>query len=233
MSDETRASGSTPAEEGAHAANASLDDGLDETTVGADVDREHRTPRFLRMRFNWHDAEEMRVVSLAHQAVESLIVREFTDAYRILAEIQEVVRIPVQDRDGNQVVNEHGEFVWERTPGGRIIEDYTRLTRKQMESYLGQITTRLFAWEQTAERMWMDAMFARSQYEERYAISYDGLRGNESRTTVDDRKQFAASESAEERYFAIYRTSASRRAQAVVRSMERIGQRLKDLLVAQ
>jgi hypothetical protein len=226
--DETRASGSTPAEEAAHDANRAIDEEFEPHELVAD---ERPSPRFMRMRFNWRNAEEMQTVRMAGMGVDALIVREFADAYQILDEIQSIVRTPVLTPGGDQAL-ENGHPVWERTPNGKIIEDYSRLTRKQQENALGQITTRLFAWEQTAERIWMDAMMARAVYEERFAISYDELRGTMTRTTVDDRTQHANLTAAEDRYFAIYMTSASRRAQAVVRSLERLGQRLKDVIVA-
>lgn len=225
----TRASGSTPAEEVAHEVAAELDR---EIEVGhATPPDEPRQPRFSRMRFNWNSPDEIQTIRAAHGAVEGVIVREFYDAYQILTDIQSIVREQEVDGKGNPKVQD-GLPVWKRTPQGRIEEDYSKLTRKQQENLLGQITTRLFAWEQSAEKMWAEAMMAKSAYEERFAISYDTLRGTASRTTVDDRTQHAAMEAADERYFAIYMTSVSRRAQALVRSMERLGQRLKDVIVA-
>jgi hypothetical protein len=222
-----RASGSTPAEEEAHAAAENLDAEIPEPSTH--TEGEAVSPRFRRMRFNWGDPEEMQTVRMANQAVEALVVREFADAYQILAEIQGIVRTQ-RTTPGGDLMIENGQPAWEKTALGKIIEDYSKMTRKQLESFLGQITTRLFAWEQSGEKMWMEAMFARAAYEERYAISYDALRGTATRTTVDDRNQHAAINAADERYFAIYMTSASRRSQAVVRSMTLLGLRLKDLL---
>jgi hypothetical protein len=227
-----RASGATPAVEEAHDVAVTLNEQLGIHNTGEDIDRTHREPRFARMRFNWKDPEQVRTVNEAHRMVDHTMVREFMDAYQIIDEIQHIVRIPVLDADGDALIDEHGEPHWERTPGGRIIEDYSRLSRAQQEAYLGQITTRLFGWEQTAERMWMDAMMARGMFEEQFAISYDNLRGSASRTTVDDRKAYGNMEASLDRYFAIFQTSLSRRAQALCKSMERIGQRLKDVLVA-
>lgn len=227
-----RASGASPAEEESKVEHDQLDQPHDEVI---DVERraevEARAPAFMRMRFNWRDRAEQLVIRNAHSAIDQMMVREFTDAYQIIDEIQSIVRIPLT-QDGNPLHDERGEIVWERTPNGRIIEDYTRLTRKQIEGFLGQITVRLFAWEQTAERMWMDALMAKAQFEERYAISYDARTGSATRTTVDDRKASGSIGAAEERYHAVYLTALSRRAQALTRSMERVGQRLKDVLLS-
>lgn len=225
-----RASGAEASVEEAHDEAASMMDEMSPANVGADIDREHREPRFERMRFDWKNPEQRRTINEAHHMVDHMMVHEFLDAYQILDEIQSIVRIPATRPNGLPLVDENGEIEWERTPGGRIIEDYSRLTRQQQEAFLGQITTRLFAWEQIAERMWMDAMMARGLFEEQFAISYDRLRGSASRSTVDDRRAYGNMEASLDRYYAIYQTSLSRRAKALCKSMERIGQRLKDVL---
>lgn len=223
-----RASGSTPAEEEAHEHAQQMDTQIEAAGV---PEAEPRQPRFARMRFNWNSPEEVQAIHAAHAAVEGVVVREFYDAYQIMADIQSIVREQETDGKGN-LMTEGGLPKWKRTPTGRIEEDYTKMTRKQQEAFLGQITTRLFAWEQSAEKMWAEAMMAKAAYEERFAITYDRLRGTAGRTTVDDRNQHASMESADERYFAIYMTSVSRRAQALTRSMERISQRIKDIIVS-
>lgn len=80
--------------------------------------------------------------------------------------------------------------------------------------------------------IWMDAIMARARFEEHFAISYDELRGTASRTTVDDRKAYGNVEAAQDRYQAIYLTALSKRSAALVKSMERLSQRLKDVLTA-
>lgn len=228
-----RASGSTPAVEEAHEVAATIDQPLDMDSVGEDVENEpSRIPRFERMRFNYFDPVERQVLMEAHSEITRVMVHEFTDAYRIIDEIKHIVRIPIENERGEYVYDENGEPEWQTSPGGKVIEDYTRLSRKQQETFLGRITTNLFGWEQTAEMIWMDAIMARARFEEHYAISYDELRGTAGRTTVDDRKAYGAMEAAQDRYQAIYLTSLSRRAAALVKSMERLSQRLKDVLTS-
>jgi hypothetical protein len=228
-----RASGSTPAVEDAHEVAADIVEPIGMDNTGEDVEHEpRRIPRFERLRFNYFDATERRVLQEAHHEITGIMVREFMDAYRIIDEIKHIVRIPLTDEQGETIYDANGEPEWEMTPGGRVIEDYSRLTRKQQEMYLGQITTELFAWEQKAEQMWMDAIMARARFEEHFAIAYDELRGTAGRTTVDDRKAYGTAEAAGDRYQAIYITALSRRGAALVKSMERLSQRLKDVLTA-
>lgn len=52
------------------------------------------------------------------------------------------------------------------------------------------------------------------------------------RVTVEERTQRGRVYAAEDRYHAIFRSAVNRSAEALVRSMELIGQRLKDSLTA-
>ena len=187
-----------------------------------------RTPKFMRMRFNWGDEDERRVIQTAQETIQSVLVREFLDAYRIMADLHAAVRIQeTDDVTGMEIFDDKGQPVWIMTESGYPFEDWTRLTNRQIETFLGMITTRLFGWEQTAARMWTDAMLAKARFEERFAIAY----GESGKRTVDDRTAAGNEDAAEERYHAVFLTGLSRRADALVRSMERISIRLKDLLV--
>ena len=187
-----------------------------------------RTPKFMRMRFNWGDDDERKVIVGVHDVIQTVMIREFTECYRILSDIQDIVRTPVIDKLTGEVYKLNGQTVWELTPSGYPAEDYSRLSHTQVENFLGTIVTRLFAWEQATARMWTDAMMAKARFEERFAIAY----GESGRRTVDDRTAAGNEDAAEERYHAIFLTGLSRRADALVRSMDRLQQRLKDLMVA-
>lgn len=187
-----------------------------------------RTPKFARMRFDWASPEERFIVQRARTEVETRIVHAFPDAFAVLNNIYEIVRLPQYDANGEVVRDQFGWPVWQRTPDGMYLEDFTLLSRKQMQHLVGQITTRLFAWEQTASDLWAESVFAKAKFEERFAIAFDDPISG----TVDDRRSAANRDAAEERYFAIYLTHMSRRADSLVKSMDRLSQRLKDLLAS-
>jgi hypothetical protein len=67
--------------------------------------------------------------------------------------------------------------------------------------------------------MWGSAMFAKGIWEEAFAYGYTTPRG---KFTIDDRTQFGHLQSIEERYFAIFQSVLSRRADALVRSLQRL-----------
>jgi hypothetical protein len=222
----SRASGESDAE---HAAKEQGDALTEEMQLVRPGQPDFRTPKFMRMRFNWGDDDERRVVQTAQEVIQNVLLREFTDAYRIQTDIQTVVRIQETDEvTGMEIFDDRGQPVWVMNDSGYPYEDWTRMTIRQIESYLGIITTRLFAWEQTAARMWTDAMLAKARFEERFAIAY----GESGKRTVDDRTAAGNEDAAEERYHAVFLTGLSRRADALVRSMDRLSQRLKDLLVS-
>lgn len=189
--------------------------------------RHWRTPGMQRMRFQWHSTEERAVIDQARIEATRVITENFRDAYAVMYRIYDIVREPVLE-NGEPVVDADGLPVWRIQPDGWYIEDFTKLTRRQREDFLFSITTALFAWEQRAVEMWAEAMFSKAQFEERFAIAYDEpLKG-----TVDDRTAKGNMAAADERYFAIFMSVVSRKADAVVRSMERLSQRLKDTLQA-
>jgi len=185
-----------------------------------------RTPGMIRMRFTWASTEERVVIDRAKNEANRVTQIVFADAYAIMNRVYDIVRESELDANGTPKRDEHGFLVWRRRPDGWYDEDFTRLTRKQREDFLFSITTALFGWEQRAADLWADAMFSKAQFEERFAIAYDApMKG-----TVDDRNAKANMEAADERYFAIFESVLSRKADAIVRSMERLSQRLKDVM---
>ena len=99
---------------------------------------------------------------------------------------------------------------------------------KQREDFLFRITTKMFEWKQTQADLWGEAMFAKAMWEERFSDGFVNAVG--SRPTVDDKTNQARAHATDERYYAIFRATVSRRADALVDSMGLISQRLKDVL---
>lgn len=226
-SKQRRASGETGAVEEAKLATEEMDQPVEADLPPDTPKYNFRTPKFSRMRLDWANSEERMVIERARLEVDKRILHEFPEVYYVLNAIYEIVRDPELDGNGHPRTDQFGYPIWKRTPEGFFIEDFNRLTRKQTEQQMGVIITRLFAWEQKAQDIWAEAMFAKSAFEERFAISYDAPMTG----TVDDRKAAANKDAAEERYFAIYMTHLSRRSEALIRSMDRLAKMLKDTLV--
>lgn len=199
----------------------------DVTALETDPERtlEHRTPGFRRIRTKW-SGEDGQIVRHVLQLVESELVRDFADAYQLMNRLLEIVREP-EHVNGEIKTDLHGFTIWKRDEFGDFVEDWTKLGIKQRELFLFQLTTRLVAWEQQAADSWGEAMLSKATWEERFAKCFDDPPG---RLTVEDRTQKGRLGSMDERYFAITRSLYSRKAEALVRSMERLCQRLKDVM---
>lgn len=195
-------------------------------------DRTQEFTRFglSRMRTEWRsgDGEAMAGV---HSVIDRLLMEKFGDAYQIMNDLYEIVREP-HIMDGGEIATDiYGFTIWERTESGSYIEDYTRLSSKEVKDFLFKITTRLFSWEQEAASIHGDAMFAKALWEQSFAQGYTDARENGGRT-VEDRTQAGRVASADDRLFGLFQSNLSRRADALVRSMSLLSQRCKDILVS-
>lgn len=217
----------SPAAQDAVAAASAEADHPTEVDTAPDRTREFKTPGFSRMRTDWSGPDAAQVAALKG-IVEGRILQLFPDAFVIMNEVYNLVREhEVDEQTGEIKTDRHGFPIWKRHPSGAFVEDFTVLTLGQKEDLLFRITTRLFDWQQTRADLWGEAMFAKAQWEEAMAIGFDEPPG---RLTVDDRTHKGRLHSREERYFGIFLSLISRRADAVVNSMELLGQRLKDSL---
>lgn len=200
-------------------------------TVDIDPDRtrETSTTGFSRMRTEWRPGEGAEVAGIIQQA-QGIIHRAFPDAYLVMNELWHLVREPVVDEtSGAMETDVFGWPVWKKWPSGAYIEDYTRLTAREKDDFLLRITTHLLEWEQKASSLWLESMLAKGRWEESMATGFVTPTG---RVTVEERTQRGRAYSAEDRYHAIFRAAVSRSAEQLVKSLERIGQRLKDSLTA-
>lgn len=204
---------------------------FDETTsveIPDERQRRFKSPGFARMRMGMSPEDRM-VMDRVHSVVNTKIDDRYADAFAIMHELYDLVRERVVV-GGKVQVDDYGLPEWKRTPTGMYVEDWSRLTGHDRERFLYLITTRLFEWGQRQSEDWAEAMFAKAQWEARFAVGYESLEG--SKPTIGDRENRARVESEEARYFAIYVTYLSRKADSVVKSMELLAQRLKDVHVS-
>jgi len=213
-----------------------LDDLAEGAEEPAEVDphpdrvRTFTSMSFARMRTRW-TREEEGVIEQAKAQADHELMAEFGDAFIILNNIYEVVRQPRHRSGGEIIRDQHGFPAWETDETGMYVEDYGKLTDRQREDFLHQISIRLVLWEQTAAQMWGEAMFAKAAWEERFAHSFVGSPQVEGkRPTEADRTNYAQTQSWEQRYLSLYMSMRSKQAEALVRGLERLSQRLKDTL---
>lgn len=223
---QTRVSGHTVATEVADAEAQELLDSIDEDALDIDRTRTFSSLSFSRMRTAWRP-EEAAALGRMHEAVRDTLFERFSDAYRLMYEVYDTVREPEVDQETGEVaVDGHGMPLWRQSPSGGYIEDWTRLTQRQKEHFLFGITTNLFAWQQEAADLWGEAMMSKALWQETFSHHFE----QPERGTVDSRTARGNTGSAEDRYFAVYVSLLSRKADALTRSMELLAQRLKDVL---
>jgi hypothetical protein len=205
-------------------------DKLPEVELHEDRTREMSSLSLSRMRWEW-PTELGESMDALHQMIDNQMLMKFAGAYQIMNDLYMVVREPMVGAGGEMLEDAHGWPIWETNESGAYIEDFTRLGIKEVQNFLFRITTQLFAWEQTSARLWGDAMFAKAVWEEALGLGYEQAKSNGSRT-VEDRTQASRLVSREERLFSLFKSTLSRQAEALVRSMQLLGQRLKDVLSA-
>src|SRR6185312_14302122 len=183
---------------------------------------------FSRMKITWTTDEALAMQKIWAEA-DRFIDAYFKDALDVLEDLYMHVRKPLADTTTGEVLTlPDGRRRWVEDEHGNPVEDWLSLNDRDREQALYRITTHLFAWEQTAAKLWGDAMFAKGLWEEAFAHAFYGA-PRPGKPTVEDRTQHGRRASMDSRYFAIYKSLLSRRADAVVRSMTRIhGILLKD-----
>lgn len=222
-----RRSGKTADEEVIDEIQKAVDDPVN---IELPEEREHsfRFPGLARMRVEWH-GEDAEVMARVHTVTEGILDKEFQDLLAVRQELYNLVREPEMFR-GEPRLDPYGWVVWAKNEDGNYIENWGLLDHKQQSRFLFLITTRLFEWEERANRLWFEAMMAKGQWEEAFSVGWQATQG--ARPTEGDKTANGRRISQQERYFAIYRTYLSRRAESLVKGMERLSQRVKDVHTA-
>jgi hypothetical protein len=179
---------------------------------------------FSRMRTEWRgdDAERLAVVSAT---AREIIRSEFRMALAVTERIHRYVRTPLINHETGEVqAYPDGTPMWETDELGCPVEDWALLTDDARKGLMLTIATWLGEWELKSAELWAEAMYAKVQWEEAFSRGFIALPGAviSGKPTIDDRTQWGHHSSADERYFAVFRSALSRAAEGEVRSMGRL-----------
>jgi hypothetical protein len=188
--------------------------------IPPDRTRQFTHVNFTRMRTQWKKEEQVKLAEIARLA-DVALAKVFADAWWLLERIYRVAREPLADGDGVIMKDTAGHIKWKRNELGYLIEDWSKLGHREADDFLHELAIHLAEWEQQAAQMWGSAMFAKGIWEEKFAWGYTTYDAP-GRRTIDDRTQYGHIVSIEERYFAIFQSMLSRRADALIRSLTRI-----------
>jgi len=199
---------------------------LDESDTQGEP-KKWRTPGFQRMRLDW-SSEDREVLNRAKSTAEGRLYREFPEVYRLLYRVYDIVRtVEVDPQSGEILKDQWGLPKWHKDQLGSYVEDFSKLGIKEKEDILFTITTHLVEWQQLAADAWAEAMFSKAQWEERFSMGYAAPMSG----TIEARTATGRLDSRDERYFAVFCSMYSRKADALIRSLELLGQRIKDSMV--
>jgi hypothetical protein len=218
---QVRASGLQAGQEEAERAGEALDTPL---TPETDTERKRELDQlgFTKMKVQWN-TEERRHLTRINALVEVRLDELFGDLYRVMHDL--LLLVCEQDVDEQGVAQEdaQGHPVWKTTPSGAREEDWAKLTERQRVNFLFRIQTQLYGWQQDAAQLRSEALFAKAVWQERFSVGYNRAVVG----TVDDRNNAAQVHAASEKYFALMVGQLSDRADRLVRSMERLADRLQ------
>jgi hypothetical protein len=196
-----------------------------EPDIRPDRTRRFRSVNFSRMRTDWDGEEAVKVAELGRIA-DGVMANTFAHAYWLMERLYRIVREPLVTSDGEVVKDLAKHTRWRRNELGFYVEDWSRLGDRERDDFTHELTIHLFEWRQQAAQMWGSAMFAKGIWEESFAFGYTTAR-IEGAKTIDDKTQAGTLDSVQERYFAIFESLLSKRAEALIKSLER----LEDMLI--
>jgi hypothetical protein len=185
---------------------------------------------FSRMRTTWQGEDAVRLEEVKYQA-ERLMRDQFKVALDLMDQLYETIRTPRTDDDGMPARGPGGRLLWVCDEDGNPDDDWSRLTPQLRSRFLFAITTHLYEWEQHSVTLWGEAMFAKVQWEEKFAAGFLNLPGVSisGKPTEADRTQAGHRHSIDNRYFAVFQAILSRKADALVRSLTRLQRLLSDV----
>lgn len=183
-------------------------------------DRTHENTRagFSRMRSTWGTEDARKIVEL--EALSDRIIRNrFAVAFGVMASIHAHVRSQKFNKaTGEYLTYEDGTPQWEKDEFGVPVEDWGMLADKDRLRLLGTIHSHMFEWEIVKANMWAEAMYAKGEWEEIFSRGYTSLPGHvvSGKPTIEDRTNHAQKNAAQERYFALFESALSRKADGIV-----------------
>jgi hypothetical protein len=198
-----------------------------EPDVPPDRTRQFSHVNFSRMRTEWLPADKIKMAEIGRLA-DDVLATVFADAWWLTERLYRVVREPVIITSSGEIMKDAaGHIRWKRNEAGFYIEHWDRIGDRERDDFLHELAIHMIEWRQQAAAMWGSAMFAKGIWEEAFAWGYTSAREEGRRLTIDDRTQAGHLAGIEDRYFAIFQSVLSRRADALIRSLER----LEDMLI--
>lgn len=204
-----------------------------EPDVPPDRTRQFAHTGFSRMRRNWPDDDAM-VMAEVKACADDIVREKFRVAFLVLERLRKAVREPlVNEATGEVQAYDDGTPKWELDEDGLPVEKWYSLSDSARSNARYLIVTHMAEWQMAAADDWAEAMFAKVQWEERFARGFTALPDVTlpGKPTIDDRTQWGHRLSADERYFAVFRAYVSKKADALIKSMMSLERLLENTAI--
>lgn len=204
-----------------------------------DRTRENTHTGLSRMHIDWSKLDSEEEVAIKAAAMD-ILKAEFHVAFVVMKRIDRRVRTPLLVIDpvtkkptGEVQHNADGTPMWKLDEDGVPEEDWSLMDDDTRRSLLYTIIRWLHEWELKSVDKWASAMFAKVEWEEKFARGFVVMHGAQptGRPTIQDRTQWGHLTSAEERYKAVFKTYLSKQADALVRVMIRLQRVLENTAI--
>jgi len=179
-----------------------------------------RTTGFSRMRTGWAGDDARMVMEL--EALSDKIIRSRLGvAFAIIERVRRHVRVPATDRFGEVLTYEDGTPQWEKDEYGIPVEQWELLSDTDRLRLIGLIHSHMLEFEIVKANIWAEAMYAKGEWEEVFSRGYTALPDHvvSGKPTIEDRTHYSQKNAAQERYFALFQSALSRKADGVVRTL--------------
>ena len=160
----------------------------------------------VRLSIEW-DESDQEAIDFIKGKIEEGIRREYAQVFAEEEHLLAKVRIP----------NPPGSVPgWQRNPDGSYLEDWGRLTVKDMEMFIHAASSEVFFSSQKVINDYAEAVFAKFTYDDAYDVAYSSQLSG----TIGDKTARAKRRTQDERWRALFKTLWYKRSQELLSKLE-------------
>lgn len=161
----------------------------------------------IRLSIEWGE-DDREAIEFIKSKIEEGIRQEYAQVFAEEEHLLAKVRIP--NPPGSGVAG------WQRNPDGSYIEDWGRLSLRDMEQFIQAASSEAFFSSQRVVNAYAEAVFAKFTYDD----AYDDAYSRQLSGTVGDKTARAKRRTQKERWLALFKSLYYKRAQEVVGKLD-------------
>ena len=161
----------------------------------------------IRLSIEWGE-DDREAIEFIKSKIEEGIRHEYAQVFAEEEHLLAKVRIPYPPGSGVPG--------WQRNPDGSYIEDWGRLSLRDMEQFIQAASSEAFFSSQRVVNAYAEAVFAKFTYDD----AYDDAYSRQLSGTVGDKTARAKRRTQKERWLALFKSLYYKRAQEVVGKLD-------------